>query len=57
LTGVTFLATASMGRTYTRKDASEATLPFADVLGIHGVEVFDYRIYLDVTPLFAPPAA
>jgi ketosteroid isomerase-like protein len=40
---------------YTRKDGSELTVPFADVLLLRGTEVADYRIYMDVTQLFAPP--
>jgi ketosteroid isomerase-like protein len=42
--------------TYRRKDGSEVTLPFADVLGIRGGEIGEYLIYMDVTPLFVPPA-
>ena len=38
--------------TYTRKDGTKITLPFADVFVMRGGLVGDYRIYMDVTPLF-----
>jgi ketosteroid isomerase-like protein len=42
--------------TYTRKDGTEITLPFADLFGMRGTQIAEYRIYMDVTPLYAPPA-
>ena len=43
--------------TYTRKDGTKLTVPFADVFGMRGESVADYRIYMDASPLFSPPAA
>jgi len=43
--------------TYTRKDGSDVTLPFADVFELRGDEIREYQIYMDVAPLFAPPAS
>jgi ketosteroid isomerase-like protein len=42
--------------TYTRRDGSTLTLPFANVFLLHGGEIASYRIYIDNGPLFAPPA-
>jgi len=39
--------------TYTRKDAGQVTLPFANVLAVHGNLIRDYLIFADVSPLFA----
>jgi hypothetical protein len=39
--------------TYTRHDHSQLTLPFANVFGMRGKLIHDYRIYIDATPLFA----
>lgn len=38
---------------YTRHDGSEIPLPFADVFEVEGDLVSDYRIYMDIGPLFA----
>lgn len=38
--------------TYTRKDSSTITLPFADILEMDGKLISKYIIYMDVTPLF-----
>jgi hypothetical protein len=38
--------------TYTRKDSSTITLPFADILEMNGRLISNYVIYMDVTPLF-----
>ncbi len=43
--------------TYTRKDGTKLTVPFADVLEMRGERIGDYRIYMDVSPLFAPSGA
>lgn len=43
--------------TYTRRDGSEVTLPFADVLRTRGEKIGEYLIYMDVAPLFSPPAS
>ncbi len=43
--------------TYTRKDGTQLTVPFADVLVMRGESIADYRIYMDVSQLFAPPGA
>ncbi len=37
--------------TYTRQDGSELTLPFVDILRMHGDLISDYRIYMDISPL------
>ena len=39
--------------TYTRHDGGTITLPFANILGMRGGLIDDYRIYIDATPLFA----
>ncbi len=41
--------------TYTRKDGTRLTVPFADVFGMREGQIVDYRIYMDVSPLFSPP--
>jgi ketosteroid isomerase-like protein len=43
--------------TYTRQDGSQLTLPFADVLETRDGKVSNYRIYIDIAPLFAPAGA
>ncbi len=43
--------------TYTRKDGTRLTVPFADVFETRGDLVSDYRIYMDISPLFAPSGA
>jgi limonene-1,2-epoxide hydrolase len=40
--------------TYTRHDASEITLPFANVLELEGDLISNYKIYADAGPLYAP---
>lgn len=39
--------------TYTRHDGSQVTLPFADVFAVVGEQIADYRIYMDLAPLWA----
>lgn len=39
--------------TYERLDGASVTLPFADIFYMQGALISDYRIYMDVTPLFA----
>jgi len=39
--------------TYTRKDDSEITLPFANVMKLQGEKVKEYLIYIEIAPLFA----
>ncbi|MBT8135543.1 MAG: nuclear transport factor 2 family protein [Gammaproteobacteria bacterium] len=39
--------------TYEKMDGSSITLPFADVFYLQGELISDYRIYMDVTPLYA----
>ena len=39
--------------TYTRHDGSTISLPFADVFEMAGERVADYKIYMDISPLFA----
>ena len=39
--------------TYTRHDGNEVSLPFADIFSMQGNLISDYRIYMDVTPLYA----
>lgn len=39
--------------TYTRLDGSVLTVPFANVFGMDGERVRDYRIYVDASALFA----
>ncbi len=40
--------------TYTRHDGTTVTLPFANVVELHGDRITAYRIYIDNTPLYAP---
>ncbi len=40
--------------TYSRKDGSQVTLPFVDVLDMVGRKVGSYKIYLDPAPLLSP---
>jgi ketosteroid isomerase-like protein len=40
--------------TYTRKDGSDVTLPFADIFGVREGEIRHYQIYMDLSPLFSP---
>lgn len=39
--------------TYTRKDASTLTIPAVTIWRMRDWQIDDYRIYIDVTPLFA----
>lgn len=39
--------------TYTRHDGSQVTLPFADVFEITDDRIADYKIYMDINPLYA----
>jgi ketosteroid isomerase-like protein len=41
---------------YTRTDDSVLTLPCLDVFRLAGDKIKSMRIYMDATPLFAPPA-
>ncbi|WP_168788679.1 nuclear transport factor 2 family protein [Paraburkholderia aromaticivorans] len=38
--------------TYTRKDGSTLTLPAVTIWRVRSRQIDDYRIYIDVTPLF-----
>jgi limonene-1,2-epoxide hydrolase len=42
--------------TYTRHDGSELTVPFANIMRRDGERAGDYRIFADVSALFAPAA-
>lgn len=47
-------ATACEGRvTYRRLDGSEITLPFCNVFVFDGDLVAEYRVYIDIAPLYA----
>jgi limonene-1,2-epoxide hydrolase len=39
--------------TYTRHNGTEITLPFTDVFEYEGDQIAQYKIYLDVHPLYA----
>ena len=39
--------------TYTRLDDSRITLPFANIFEIENNLISDYRIYIDIAPLYA----
>ena len=39
--------------TYTRKDKTQVPLPCISVLRVEGDKIWDYRVYMDVNPLFA----
>jgi ketosteroid isomerase-like protein len=39
--------------TYTRHDGSQLNLPFVDVLEMEGSLISDYKIYMDIGPLYA----
>jgi ketosteroid isomerase-like protein len=41
---------------YTRHDGSVVTFPFANVFELRGEKIAAYRIYIDHSSLFAPPA-
>ncbi len=38
--------------TYTRNDDNKLTLPFVDILRMRDRLILDYRIYMDISPLF-----
>ena len=38
--------------TYTRHDGSRISLPFVNVFELEGTLISDYRIYIDIAPLF-----
>jgi len=40
--------------TYTRHDSSKITLPFVNVFEIDGALILQYRVYVDIGPLFQP---
>ena len=42
--------------TYRRLDGGEVSMPFANIMKRDGERATDYRIYADVSPLFAPAA-
>ena len=42
-----------MAVTYRRHDGSQVTLPCANVFRLWGGRIADYRIYMDVNPVFA----
>jgi limonene-1,2-epoxide hydrolase len=39
--------------TYTRHDGSKITLPFVNVFEVEGGLISLYRVYIDITPLYA----
>jgi ketosteroid isomerase-like protein len=39
--------------TYTRHDGSQLTVPFADVFDMDGDKIKNYKIYADITALYA----
>lgn len=39
--------------TYTRHDGTHVTLPFADTFCLRAGKISDYRIYMDIGPLYA----
>lgn len=43
--------------TYTRLDGSRLTVPFANILSVVSGKVRDYRIYADISALYADAAA
>jgi ketosteroid isomerase-like protein len=42
--------------TYTRHDGSVVTFPFANIFQLRAEKVSSYRIYIDISTLFAPTA-
>jgi ketosteroid isomerase-like protein len=42
--------------TYTRHDGSRITLPFANVFRLRAGLIEDYRVYVDMAPLYTTPA-
>jgi limonene-1,2-epoxide hydrolase len=39
--------------TYTRKDNSKVTIPFANIFGMEKDKISTYLIYIDISPLYA----
>jgi ketosteroid isomerase-like protein len=39
--------------TYERHDGSTVALPFADIFAFDGALISDYKIYMDIAPLYA----
>ena len=39
--------------TYTKKDKSEVTVPFANFFVMEGDLAVDYQVYIDISPLFS----
>jgi hypothetical protein len=39
--------------TYTRHDGSALTLPFSNIFELSGERIADYKIYIDIAPLYA----
>ena len=42
--------------TYTRRDASQVAVPVVTIYRERGGEINDYRIFIDLAPLFAGPS-
>lgn len=40
--------------TYIRRDDKKITLPFVDIFRMEQGLIADYRVYMDISPLFAP---
>ena len=38
---------------YTRHDGSQVSLPFADIFTMDGSRIANYKIYMDIAPLYA----
>jgi ketosteroid isomerase-like protein len=43
--------------TYTRKDMSTVTLPCVTLFRMNDNRIRDYRVFMDVGPVYAPPAS
>ncbi len=39
--------------TYTRKDGNEVTVPCVNVFGMKGDKITDYKIFIDISPVYA----
>ena len=39
--------------TYTRHDGSSVAIPFVDVFDMDGLKIKNYKIYMDIAPLYA----
>lgn len=48
------VVTCRLQVTYTRRDGGKVGVPAADILQFRGEQIADYRIYIDITPLYAP---